>query len=174
MNIQFGNGKTPQGPGIQINLTGEEVATAIHDYIRAQNVIIDGPSTVMVNSELIRDGGIHVDPSGKVVTADVERSGKNRKILVGLSENSPITHYRLMLLGYKYHVCKYYCAPAPADGSTYRLESRATQFDNQGPVDGTEEWRAYLVCGDLPTIRRLRTLGELRDFHKGMCGGVLF
>jgi len=27
---------------------------------------------------------------------------------------------------------------------------------------------------DLSTIRRFKTMGELKDFHKGMCGGVLF
>lgn len=88
--------------------------------------------------------------------------------------NEPITHAALVLLGYTHHVCDYYCAPPPADGATYRLEYKATHFKGGKPVEGTEEWRAFLTHCDLPTIRRFKTLGELRDFHKGMCGGVLF
>lgn len=88
--------------------------------------------------------------------------------------NEPITHAVLVLLGYKHHVCDYYCPPHPADGGIYRLEFKATHFKGGNPVEGTEEWRAYLTHSDLPTIRRFKTLGELRDFHKGMCGGVLF
>jgi hypothetical protein len=88
--------------------------------------------------------------------------------------NSPINHASLILLGYTYHICGYYCAPPPADGGTYRLEYKATRFNAGKPVEGTEEWRAYLTYNDKPTIRRFKTLGELRDFHKGICGGVLF
>ena len=88
--------------------------------------------------------------------------------------NEPITHATLVLLGYTHHVCDYYCAPPPAHGETYRLEYKATHFKGGKPVEGTEEWRAFLTHSDLPTIRRFKTLGELRDFHKGMCGRVLF
>ena len=86
----------------------------------------------------------------------------------------PITHAALVLLGYTHHVCDYYCPPPPANGSTYRLEFKATHFKGNKPVEGAEEWRAFLTHSDEPTIRRFKTLGELRDFHKGMCGGILF
>lgn len=91
--------------------------------------------------------------------------------------NEPITHAALVLLGYTHYDCDsygYYCPPPPADGATYRLEYKATRFTGGKPVKGTEEWRAFLTHKDLPTIRRFKTLGELRDFHKGMCGGILF
>ena|SRR5690606_7138488 len=87
----------------------------------------------------------------------------------------PISHATLLLLGYSYHpICDYYCPPAPADGGTYRLELRATQFIGREPVKGTEEWRAFLTDENLSTIRRFKTLEELNYFHKGMCGEWLF
>ena len=86
----------------------------------------------------------------------------------------PITHEALLLLGYTQHeICKYYCAPLPAHGGTYRLELRATSFIDREPVKGSEKWRAYLPYEDCPTIRGLKNLGELKDFHRGMCGGIL-
>lgn len=92
----------------------------------------------------------------------------------------PITHEALLEVGYKHHVCGYYCAPYPADGATYRLELQATVFESKGdgkgllPKAGTEEWRAYITHTDLPTIRRFKTMSELNYFHKGMCGAWLF
>jgi hypothetical protein len=89
-------------------------------------------------------------------------------------ENEPLNHAALVLLGYQKHIAGYYCPPFPANGSTYRVDLQATQFKGNEPIKGSEKWRAYLTHPDLPTIRRFETLGELRDFHKGMCGGVLF
>lgn len=88
--------------------------------------------------------------------------------------NEPLSHSILVLLGYTQHTLGYYCPPLPADCATYRLEYKATQFQGSEPINGTEEWRAFLPFSDEPTIRRFKTLGELRDFHKGMCGGILF
>lgn len=39
------------GTGVQIDLTGEEVATAIYAYLMAHNVVINGPATIRVNGE---------------------------------------------------------------------------------------------------------------------------
>jgi len=86
----------------------------------------------------------------------------------------PITHEALLILGYKRHVCGYYCAPYPADGSTYRLDWSAVIFDGNKPRLGTEEWRAYITNNECSTIRRFKTLSELNYFHKGMCGAWLF
>lgn len=67
MEISFGKGKTEFGPGVQIDLSGNEVATAIHAYLVAHNVHIDGAATIRINGELCEYGGVYVDPSGSVV-----------------------------------------------------------------------------------------------------------
>ncbi|QKZ15168.1 hypothetical protein [Spirosoma sp. KUDC1026] len=72
MGIQFGEGKTEQGPGVQIDLTGDEVATAIHAYLVAYGIHIQGPSTIRVNGQKCINGDIYIDPSGSVV-ADGDR-----------------------------------------------------------------------------------------------------
>ena len=66
MEIRFGEGKTEWGPGVEINLTGSEVAIAIDDYLVAHNVYINGPRTTRVNGELCKNGEIYVDPSNSV------------------------------------------------------------------------------------------------------------
>jgi hypothetical protein len=70
MNIQRGQGITPYGPGVLIELSGDEVATAIDAYLAAHRVYISGPRTINVNGELIESGSVYVDPSGLVVTQD--------------------------------------------------------------------------------------------------------
>lgn len=63
MNIQFGKGKTQFGPGVQIDLTGNEVAMAIYTYLTAHSIIIAGPATISVNGEMCEVGSVYVDPS---------------------------------------------------------------------------------------------------------------
>lgn len=79
MNIQFGKGKTEYGTGIQINLTGDEVATAIDAYLVAHGIIVDGARTICVNGELCQAGQIHVDPSGRVIANGEGWSGRGHK-----------------------------------------------------------------------------------------------
>ena len=67
MKVKFGQGKTEYGPGVEIDLTGAEVATAIMAYLVARNCYMFGPATIRVNGELIENGSIYVDPSGKVI-----------------------------------------------------------------------------------------------------------
>lgn len=89
--------------------------------------------------------------------------------------NGLITQSTLILLGYSYHKSgMYYCPPSPAHGGTYRIEFKATCFEGNKAISGTEEWRAFLTNDTCSTIRRFRTLGELNYFHKGMCGEWLF
>ena len=76
MNIEYGNGKTEFGPGVEISLTGDEVVLAIRAFLVARNIFINGPSTTSVNGELIEDGSIYVDPSGKAIVDGVEFSGR--------------------------------------------------------------------------------------------------
>lgn len=79
MKIQFGNGTTEFGPGVQIDLTGDEVATAIHAYLVARNTYISGPRTITVNGKLCKFGGVYVDPSGFVVRKGLKWTGRGTK-----------------------------------------------------------------------------------------------
>ena len=66
MEIYYGNGKTKYGTGVIIDLTGDEIAIAINDYLVKRNVNIDGARTTTVNSQKCRKGKVYVDPSGVV------------------------------------------------------------------------------------------------------------
>lgn len=79
MNIRFGEGMTKFGPGVQIDLTGEEVAIAISAYLTAHNVNIFGTATIRVNGELIENGKVYVDPSGFVNAYGIKYSGRGDK-----------------------------------------------------------------------------------------------
>jgi hypothetical protein len=79
MNIQFGKGKTEYGPGVQINLTSEEVVYAIYAYLMAHKVVIDGAATITVNGKKIEYGGMYVDPSGSVIAKGERWSGTGFK-----------------------------------------------------------------------------------------------
>lgn len=78
MKIRYGDGKTEYGPGVEIVLTGEDVARAIHAYLVARGVRVSGPCTVTVNGELCECGSVYVDPSGCVVAKDREYSGRGK------------------------------------------------------------------------------------------------
>lgn len=79
MNIQFGDGKSEYGTGVQIDLTGAEVATAIDAYLVAHGVIVNGARTIRVNGELCKKGEIYVDPSGRVINNGIGWSGRGHK-----------------------------------------------------------------------------------------------
>jgi len=79
MNIDYGKGMTEYGTGVDIKLTVDEVATAIDAYLVAHGVHIDGARTIHVNGEMIREGSIYVDPSGRVFTEGEEISGRGPK-----------------------------------------------------------------------------------------------
>lgn len=73
MKIKHGKGTTEYGPGVEIRLNGDEVATAIMAYLVAHNIHISGPRTIKVNGELCKNSRIYVDPSGFVITSDGEQ-----------------------------------------------------------------------------------------------------
>jgi hypothetical protein len=79
MEVTFGKGKTEYGPGVQINLTGDEVATAIYAYLMAHNVVIVGAATIRVNGELCEKGGIYIDPFGRVIANGDGWNGRGYK-----------------------------------------------------------------------------------------------
>ncbi len=76
MNIKHGNGPTEYGPGVSIELTGAEVATAIDAWLVAHGVYVSGPRTVTVNGNLCESGHIYVDPSGFAIADGVRISGR--------------------------------------------------------------------------------------------------
>jgi hypothetical protein len=76
MQVRYGNGKTEFGPGVTVELTGDEVATAIDAYLVAHGVNIRGSRTITVNGELCEEGEIYVDPSGFVVANGKRLSGR--------------------------------------------------------------------------------------------------
>jgi hypothetical protein len=69
MKVKHGNDKTEYGPGVRIELAGDELATAIAAYLVAHGVHVDGPRTIYVNDELCGDVGceVYVDPVGFVI-----------------------------------------------------------------------------------------------------------
>jgi hypothetical protein len=76
MEIQFGKGKTKYGPGVQIDLTGDEVAIAISAYLVAHGAHISGARTIRVNGELCENGSIYVDPDGFLIKDGEKYSGR--------------------------------------------------------------------------------------------------
>jgi hypothetical protein len=91
MNIKFGNGQTEFGPGVQINLTGDEIAQAVSDYVRSKGVDVNGPRTIRVNGELCKQGEIYVDPSGYVVYNDQRWYGRGPVQPEGLKKFDELT-----------------------------------------------------------------------------------
>ena len=79
MKIQFGNGRTEYGPGVQIDLTGDEVALAISAYLVGRDVHVDGARTIRINGQLIENGGVYVDPGACVVADGVRWTGRGTK-----------------------------------------------------------------------------------------------
>lgn len=73
MNIQYGEGQTKYGPGVSIELDGNEVAIAIDAWLVAHGVHVSGPRTITVNGELCERGQIYVDPSGFVITPEGDK-----------------------------------------------------------------------------------------------------
>jgi hypothetical protein len=76
MIVKHGKGRTEYGPGVSIELTGAEVATAIDAWLVAHNIYVNGPRTVTVNDELCKSGHVYVDPSGFVIADGVKISGR--------------------------------------------------------------------------------------------------
>ena len=76
MEVKYGKGRTQFGPGVSIELSGEEVAAAIHAWLVAHGVYVSGPSTVTVNGDLCETGHVYVDPSGCVIDNGRKFSGR--------------------------------------------------------------------------------------------------
>lgn len=76
MKVGYGNSKAGYGPGVEIELTGDDVATAIDAYLVAQGVCVRGARTITVNGDLCRKGRVFVDPSGFAIAHGEKWSGR--------------------------------------------------------------------------------------------------
>lgn len=76
MKIRRGEGKTKYGPGVSIELTGDDVATAIDAYLVSHGIHVSGPRTIRVNGNLCEAGHIYVDPSGFVIAKGRKFDGR--------------------------------------------------------------------------------------------------
>ena len=81
MKVSYGKGKTEFGPGVEINLTGDEVATDGDSYLVAHDIIVRGARTITVNGELIEDGEVYVDPSGFAMEKGVRFEGRGLNVI---------------------------------------------------------------------------------------------
>jgi len=79
MKVKLGKGKTKYGAGVDIRLSGNEVAHAIYTYLVAHDINIHGPATITVNGELCRVGRGYVDPSGFVISDGKKYNGSDIK-----------------------------------------------------------------------------------------------
>lgn len=94
MNIRRGSGQTEYGPGVLVELTGDEVEHAINAYLVAQGIQVHGPRTVTVNGVLCKSGSVYVDPCGKV-TIDGSKLGE--EVTKELPKTTKNTEYKLTL-----------------------------------------------------------------------------
>ena len=88
MKVTFGDGPTEFGPGVSIELTGDEVATAVDAWLVAHRVYVRGPRTVTVNGSLCETGNVYVDPSGFVIADGKRLSGRGPEDSTAQSEES--------------------------------------------------------------------------------------
>lgn len=81
MKVNYGAGKTQFGTGVEITLTGDEVACAIDAYLVAHGTYVRGARTIKVNGELCEVGSIYVDPSGFVISDGFRFEGRHNSNL---------------------------------------------------------------------------------------------
>lgn len=74
--VRTGKGRTEFGPGVEVVLTGDEVAIAVDAFLVAHGIHVSGPRTITVNGELCEAGEVYVDPSGFVVSEGKKYSGR--------------------------------------------------------------------------------------------------
>lgn len=78
MQIKFGEVASQYGPGVAVELTGDELATAIDLYLYSQGVCVNGPRTTTVNGQMCQSARVYVDPSGDVMANGTRYNGNGR------------------------------------------------------------------------------------------------
>ncbi len=80
MKVKHGKGKTEYGPGVEIKLSGNEVATAIDAYLVARGIHVSGPRTVFVDGKCPTPAArVYVDPSGFVIHKGKKLDGRGKQ-----------------------------------------------------------------------------------------------
>ena len=79
MKIKHGKGKTEYGPGVEIKLSGNEVARAINLWLYSQGVFVEGARTITDVHGLMRKTHVYVDPAGFVVHKGKKLSGRGER-----------------------------------------------------------------------------------------------
>lgn len=75
MKVQIGNGLTEYGPGVEITLTGDDVARAIDSYLYAHDIIHYGARTIRIDGKLCGDAKVYVSPEGHVMAGGKRYNG---------------------------------------------------------------------------------------------------
>jgi hypothetical protein len=86
VKVVYGKGTTEYGPGVSIELSGEEVALAISAFLTGSRCNVFGPRTITVNKELCKEGSVYVDPSGFVIYQGEKFDGRGPKNMVPFCE----------------------------------------------------------------------------------------
>ncbi len=76
MEIKRGGSTAGYGPGVLIELSGDELAAAVDRYIAQHGVQVKGPRTVHVNGLSCACATVFVDPSGSVVSGNCDITGR--------------------------------------------------------------------------------------------------
>ena len=76
MKVRQGEGTTEFGRGVFVELSGDELATAIDAYLVAHHVYVIGPRTIRIGGRLPADTSIYVDPEGSVIFEEERYSGR--------------------------------------------------------------------------------------------------
>jgi hypothetical protein len=76
MEVRYGDSPSKFGPGVIIEMTGNEVARAVDTWLVAHGIHTSGPRTVTINSALCDEGQVYVDPSGFVIADGIKFSGR--------------------------------------------------------------------------------------------------
>lgn len=114
--VETGKGKTEYGPGVEITLSGDDVARSIDNYLKLHEIGVNGPRTVQVNDDLCRKGRVYVDPSGYVIHNGNIISGRGDDI------DSPAIHL-VTLYGMYMALCTTHARA---------IEIRDTLIDDEG------------------------------------------
>lgn len=76
IKIRHGDGTTEYGPGVLIEMSGNDVARAIDNWLYDQGVAVRGARTIRIGGELCKPATIYVDPSGYVSHGDCQWDGR--------------------------------------------------------------------------------------------------
>ena len=78
MDVRYSNGPTQYGPGVDICLDSNELATAIDAYLVSHGIHVSGPRSILLNGTICRefDVCVYVDPSGFVISDGEKFDGR--------------------------------------------------------------------------------------------------